>query len=255
MKRKAIIIKESSDGRRSIAVDEDNAEELLKFFRQDKRYKKKFKHICELILGNHVNRELYDKEEPDGKSKGVRAMKFFKGQENARVYCKEVSPKDKTTVTTVCVDKHNRREEDDVFEFAWTLLIQRFENTIRHKNFPGPANPDDRGMIFPDNTDGEKLQRLLRKLRHFNPVPNTASLYHGGYRNMNIRYIIEDPVMKDSQNSFFNQIVDVIAYSARQMYEPNKYMKKKGGHNFYKRLMPVLNTAASTKHKLGIVEQ
>jgi hypothetical protein len=47
MKRKAIIIKESSDGRRSVAVDEENAEELLKFFRQDKRYQKKFNHICE----------------------------------------------------------------------------------------------------------------------------------------------------------------------------------------------------------------
>lgn len=98
MKRNAIIIKESSDGRRAIAVDEENAEELLAFFRQDKRYQKKFNHICELILGNHVNRELYDKEEPDDKSKGVRAMKFFKGQDNARVYCKEVTLKDKTFV-------------------------------------------------------------------------------------------------------------------------------------------------------------
>src|SRR5690625_6960380 len=83
---------------RSIAFDEENSEKLLKFFRQDKRYQKKFNHICELILGNHVNRELYDKEEPDDKSKGVRAMKFFKGQENARVYCKEVNTRDKTTV-------------------------------------------------------------------------------------------------------------------------------------------------------------
>lgn len=98
MKRKAITIKKSSDGRRSIAVDEENANELLEFFRQDKRYKKKFNHICELILGNHINRELYDKEEPDDKSKGVRAMKFFKGQENARIYCKEVSTTDKKTV-------------------------------------------------------------------------------------------------------------------------------------------------------------
>ncbi|REL24559.1 hypothetical protein DYD21_18400 [Rhodohalobacter sp. SW132] len=98
MKRNAIIIKESFDGSRSVAVDEDNAEELLNFFRQDNRYKKKFNHICELILGNHVNRELYDKEEPDDKSKGVRAMKFFKGQENARVYCKEINTSDKTCV-------------------------------------------------------------------------------------------------------------------------------------------------------------
>lgn len=98
MKRNAIILKESTNGRLSIAVDEENAEELLKFFQQDKRYQKKFNHICELILGNHVNRELYDKEEPDDKSKGVRAMKFFKGQENARVYCKEVITSEKATV-------------------------------------------------------------------------------------------------------------------------------------------------------------
>lgn len=98
MKRYEIKTNESSDGKRSIAVDEDNVEELLKFFRQDKCYKKKFNHICDLILGNHVNRELYDKEEPDDKSKGVRSMKFFKGQENARVYCKEVKTRNKTTV-------------------------------------------------------------------------------------------------------------------------------------------------------------
>jgi len=91
MERTAIIIKQSGDGNRCVAVDEENAEELLKFFRQDKRYQKKFNHICELILGNHVNRNLYDKEEPDDKSKGVRAMKFFKGQDNARVYCKETT--------------------------------------------------------------------------------------------------------------------------------------------------------------------
>lgn len=44
------------------------------------------------------NTELYDKEEPDAKSKGVRAMKFFKGQENARIYCREVTREDKTFV-------------------------------------------------------------------------------------------------------------------------------------------------------------
>ncbi|TVR33500.1 MAG: hypothetical protein EA390_03965 [Balneolaceae bacterium] len=98
MKRNAIKIKQSSNGKRCIAVDEENAVKLLEFFTQNKRYQKKFNHICDLILGNHVNRELYDKEEPDDKSKGVRAMKFFKGQDNARVYCKEVTLKDKTFV-------------------------------------------------------------------------------------------------------------------------------------------------------------
>lgn len=110
MKRKAVIIKTSHDGKRCIAVDKENANELLQFFNQDKRYKKKFNYICDLILGNHVNRELYDKEEIDSKSKGVRAIKFFKGQENARVYCKEVT-KDEKIMVVVAVEVLERKKQ------------------------------------------------------------------------------------------------------------------------------------------------
>jgi hypothetical protein len=42
-------------------------------------------------MGGHINRQLYDKEEINEKCKGVTAMKFFKGQENDRLYCKEQS--------------------------------------------------------------------------------------------------------------------------------------------------------------------
>ena len=45
----------------------------------------------ELILNGHLNTELYDKEEINEKCKGVTAMKFFKGQENDRIYCREQS--------------------------------------------------------------------------------------------------------------------------------------------------------------------
>lgn len=98
MKRTAIIIKQSGDNKRCIAVDKEHAEKILHFFLQNDRYRKKFNHICDLILGNHKNRELYDKEEPDDKSTGVRAMKFFKGQENARVYCRELTRNDGTFI-------------------------------------------------------------------------------------------------------------------------------------------------------------
>ena len=45
----------------------------------------------ELILGGHKNTELYDKEDFNKACKDVTAMKFFKGQENDRIYCKEQS--------------------------------------------------------------------------------------------------------------------------------------------------------------------
>lgn len=98
MVRKAIVIRRSEDGKRCIAVDESNYDLILAFLLADNRHRNKFRDISNIILNGLRNTELYDKEEPDAKSKGVRAMKFFKGQENARIYCKEVTREDKTFV-------------------------------------------------------------------------------------------------------------------------------------------------------------
>lgn len=163
-----------------------------------------------------------------------------------------LSTQNDLSVITVSVDKS--RNQGDIFELAWTGLIQRFENTVRYKNFPGPTNTDDKGMVLPDNTDGNKLTKLIRKMRHYNIVPNRGDLYTGGFRNLKLDYIIEDPFLKDSASSFIHQIADVVAYFARQKYEPNAYLKKKGGINYYDKLEPVLLKQASRKHPLGIVE-
>jgi hypothetical protein len=156
-------------------------------------------------------------------------------------------------VINVVVDKQ-RRADIDIFELAWTTLIQRFENTISHRNFSGPANADDKGLLLPDTTDNKKLQILVRKMRRFNPVPHRRTIYAKGSRNVPLNCVIEDPFFKNSADSFFHQLVDVIAYCVRQLYEPNKYFAKKGGNRFFYRLEPILCKAASTKHPYGIVE-
>lgn len=159
------------------------------------------------------------------------------------------------SIITVVVNKTTKPATYDVFEAAWQALIQRFENTIRHRNFPG-AFPDQRGLILPDNTDGGKLTALLRRMRHYNPVPSQGYYQQLGstYRNMTLQYVIEDPFLKDSAHSFIHQLIDVVAYCARQLYEPNAYMKKKQGHNFYRRLLSVINPHATRSHALHIVE-
>ena len=70
-------------------------------------------------------------------------------------------------VITVVVEKRGYQQTSEVFEAAWSFLIQRFENTIQHGNFAGPKNPEDKGIIIPDNTDGETLRMLVRKMRRF----------------------------------------------------------------------------------------
>jgi hypothetical protein len=83
------IIKKSADGTKAICIDKKNKDLILAYIRQSPRHIKKWQHITELILEGHKNTELYDKEEINEKCKGVTAMKFFKGQENDRIYCKE----------------------------------------------------------------------------------------------------------------------------------------------------------------------
>jgi hypothetical protein len=80
----------SKEGRRSIYVDEENMEEILAYIGQDDRHKKKFRHISDIILSGLRNSSLYDKEDISERCKDVTAMKFFKGQENDRIYCKEI---------------------------------------------------------------------------------------------------------------------------------------------------------------------
>ena len=154
---------------------------------------------------------------------------------------------------SVVVDKQGKHPAYDVFESAWKTLIQRFENTIGYRNFPGPANPDERGMIFSDNTDQKKLTMLLRKMRHYNPVPSMRTIATG-YRQLAIQKVIGDPVFQESDESYFVQASDVVAYALQQQLNPNSYMRKKSGQNFYKILDPILCKKASLTNPQGIVK-
>lgn len=170
-----------------------------------------------------------------------------------RNFASEIGQLEDCNIINIVVDKRNKALDYDVFEKAWNALINRFENTIRSRNFPGPKNPDDKGLLFPDQTDNKKLTQLLRKMRYFNPTPNNRSMFTSGYRNLTISYVIEDPSFKDSRFSYFVQAVDTTAFLLHQSLKPNSYMKSKGGDKYFSRLAPVLCTVASASDPLGIV--
>lgn len=100
--RTAKEIIKSKDGKRIICIDTDNWEAIFKYINQDDKHKKKFFYICGILLDGHRNSDVYDKEDINDKCKDVTAMKFFKGNSNDRIYCKEVSLEDKTFVIIAC---------------------------------------------------------------------------------------------------------------------------------------------------------
>lgn len=155
-----------------------------------------------------------------------------------------------TSLINVVVDKSTKTCGYDVFASAWKALIQRFENTISKRNFPGPANADERGLILCDHTEDRKLMRLLRQMRKYNPVPSQLAT---GYRNLPLLYVIEDPSFRDSEHSYFVQAVDLAAFLLYQHLKPNAYMRSHSGQNYFARLVPILCRVASPKDPEGIV--
>ncbi len=159
------------------------------------------------------------------------------------------------SIINVVVDKESGKllTKEDVFRGAWYRLFQRFENTIQYRNFPGPNNISERGMIFPDNTDGERLRKYLNEMRIQNRIKIKQTSGSFIYDDKPIVSLIEDPILRDSQHSYFIQAADCAVFLLKQSIQPSGYMRKNGGNAYFKRLEPVLCKAASWKHPLGIV--
>lgn len=167
-----------------------------------------------------------------------------------RMLINELAAMQDISIINIVVDKEGKDQEYDVLIRAWEALIQRFSNTLSHRNFNGPANPDERGIIVPDNTDAKTIQNLLRKMRKYNPVPNQ---FGGGYRNLQVTNLVEDPYFKDSRDSYLIQAADVVAFALYQKLAPSSYIKKKSAHNYFNKLEAVLCKVASTRDPDGIV--
>lgn len=169
-----------------------------------------------------------------------------------RSFADELASMPELTAINVVVGKIGKVPPYDVFGSAWTALIQRFENTLSNRNFRGPTNPDERGMLFPDNTENKKLVTLLRRMRRFNPIPNQPR-FGPGQRNLPVGNVIEDANFRDSTQSYFIQAADLVAYLLFQSLAPNSFMRRKSGQNYFRRLEPILCKVAARSDPMGVV--
>ena len=167
-------------------------------------------------------------------------------------FANELAGIDYISLINVVVDKSGKPDDYPVFERAWRALFQRFENTLNHRNFPGPQNADDKGLAICDNTDAGRLTRLMRKMSAYNPIPN-QDRFGPGSRNQPIKSIIEDPHLRDSRDSLMIQASDLAAYLLYQYHEPNSYFRRQGEKNLLKHLEPIMNKKAAPRHPLGVV--
>lgn len=93
----------------SLYVDIENKDEILSYLSQDDRHKKKWSYIAGIILNGGYNGEHYCKVEINKQCKDVTEIRFFPGQENDRIYCKEIHTKDGTKVIVTSI-LHERKK-------------------------------------------------------------------------------------------------------------------------------------------------
>lgn len=86
MKRKCIIYKSSERYNRHIAIDYEEAKEIM-YFLEDVKHNKKFEYISDRIL-EQTSMYYDDYEQIEG---NVTCMRFFPNGINARIYCQEVT--------------------------------------------------------------------------------------------------------------------------------------------------------------------
>lgn len=208
-------------------------------------FKKKMRAVHGLPIRTEIHASEFINSRVHGLEKHVRLAIL-------RNALDELAKTPDISITNIIVSKAGKPADYDVFGAAWRTLFQRFENTLNHSNFPGGFR-EDFGVVFTDATAGKNLQRIVRKMAVYNPIPNDAQ--HGqGYRNLPITKIIEDPHGQDSAESLGVQMADVCAYFLHQRYRPNSYVRRQRARLYFDRLRPVLNTRASRFNALGIVE-
>lgn len=160
-------------------------------------------------------------------------------------YCTEIPHIfDTATVINICIqiDEH---QEKDIFNLAWSRLIQRFDTFLK-------KGSKDKGVIVADDTQSNKLMSLQRKMRIYNPTPSN---FDSGNYNAPIDNIIEDTFSRSSHHSYFIQTVDVIAHLLYRKEFPKGSLKKFGLEKQFQKLEPILLKQASKSDEFGIVRK
>ncbi|GAB3861304.1 hypothetical protein GCM10028822_40570 [Hymenobacter terrigena] len=164
--------------------------------------------------------------------------------------------------TVVVIDKTKiRNQEYDVLEKAFTYNIQRIENSLRRHAATKNQLPE-RFMVITDEGRVGKMGKVARKIQRINYIPSKYEL--PGTRQ-EIGLLVEDPLAKNSAESYFIQAADTLAfihslYATRflctNMDLANRVKKVLSDESILQLmtvLQPILNTKASSSNPYGVV--
>ncbi|MBM3151216.1 MAG: DUF3800 domain-containing protein [Chloroflexi bacterium] len=174
----------------------------------------------------------------------------------ADLFCDLIANLNVKIINVVIVKPRIRNSNYEVLDTALTYSIQRIENDLNPSR-----NPDQKFMIITDAGRVGKMCHTARKIQRINFIP--SKFKPSSYRK-EVLSLIEDPLPKDSKESYFIQLADLISFV---VYLRSIDITKIGHYparlpasispakidEWLERLKPALNLQASSKDPFGIV--
>lgn len=138
-----------------------------------------------------------------------------------------------------------------------TNELYAFERLINRLNRTAESH-DEHVLLFCDEGQEVEFTRRIRRMRAYNPIPSNRGMWEDDEaekRNIPVTRIVEDPIFKDSRESYFIQLVDFCSYALLRMERPIPSRSMYGYDQMYRLLEPIVMKSANLRdpRNLGII--
>lgn len=130
---------------------------------------------------------------------------------------------------------------------AFERILNRINRTMQDR--------DSYAMLIWDQGKEAEYRRLTRRMRIRNPIPSMFGEWEPGTyaKDIPLDRIIEDPVFKDSEQSYFIQLVDFCAYALLRRERPIPSKTRYGLDKAFDIVSPALFRKATRRDEEGIL--
>ena len=135
----------------------------------------------------------------------------------------------------------------DIHGKAFSRIQERLQRRCVAQN--------SQSIVIIDEGRAVELQKVARRSKIWNPVGSQFGAWEDGssFKNIPNDRLIEDPIFKSSQQSYFLQSADFIAYALlKSEVSPTAHVAKYRVNEVYEVLEPICVKAASRKDPRGL---
>jgi hypothetical protein len=131
--------------------------------------------------------------------------------------------------------------------WAFERLLNRINRTMQ--------TWDSHAILMCDEGKEAEYTRLVRRMGRFNPIHSKYGKWGDGSatRNLVIERIIEDPIFKQSDKSYFIQLADFCAYALLRHDRPTGYALKYGLNKAFLALEPITIRETAPRDPMHVI--